>query len=186
MLRPGGSSPDVLAAPPRREGGPSRPRQARGRAGAGRRHRGSVVTVRAAATADLPAIRALLSDAGLPLDGVAEAFEHGVVADADGAVVGAAAIERHGRDGLLRSVVVSPALRGTGMGRALVTAAEALARDLGIRDLYLLTETASDWFPRLGYAALDRAAAPDGIAGSWEFRFACVERGVLMHRTLRG
>ena len=147
---------------------------------------GVSVSVSTAATGDLPAIRSLLSEAGLPLDGASEAFEHGVVADADGVVVGAAAIERYGSDGLLRSVVVSPPLRGTGVGRALVVAAEALARGLGIRDLYLLTETASEWFPRLGYAALDRAAAPDGIAGSWEFRFACVERGVLMHRTLPG
>jgi N-acetylglutamate synthase-like GNAT family acetyltransferase len=144
------------------------------------------VPVRAAGPDDLTAIRGLLSDAGLPLDGAGEAFAHGVVATADDTVVGAAAIERYGRDGLLRSVVVAPVLRGTGMGRALVGAAEALARDLGIRDLYLLTETASDWFPRLGYAAMERAAAPDGIAGSWEFRFACVERGVLMHRTLPG
>jgi len=154
---------------------------------------GVSVSVSTAATGDLPAIQSLLSEAGLPLDGASEAFEHGVVADADGVVVGAdgvlvgaAAIERYGSDGLLRSVVVSPPLRGTGVGRALVVAAEALARGLGIRDLYLLTETASEWFPRLGYAALDRAAAPDGIAGSWEFRFACVERGVLMHRTLPG
>jgi amino-acid N-acetyltransferase len=147
---------------------------------------GVSVSIRTAATGDVPAIRSLLSEAGLPLDGATEAFEHGVVADADGTVVGAAATERYGSDGLLRSVVVSPPLRGTGVGRALVVAAEALARGLGIRDLYLLTETACEWFPRLGYAALDRAVAPDGIAGSWEFRFACVERGVLMHRTLPG
>ena len=165
MLRPGGSSQEVLAAPASVAAD-------------------APVSVRAASITDLPTILALLADAGLPLDGVAEAFEHGVVADAGGAVVGAAAVERYGRDGLLRSVVVSPALRGTGLGRTLVTAAEGLARDLGIRDLHLLTETASDWFARLGYAAMERAAAPEGIAGSWEFRFACAERGVLMRRTL--
>ena len=145
-----------------------------------------VVAVRAAAPADLPAVRTLLSDAALPLDGADRAFEQGVVAVAGGVVVGAAAIERYGSDGLLRSVVVDPGLRRTGVGRALVTAAEALAGGLGIRDLYLLTETAVEWFPGLGYAVLDRASAPDGIAGSWEFRFACAERGVLMRRSLGG
>ena len=141
------------------------------------------MTVRAASVADLPAIRGLLSDAGLPLDGIDEAFEHGVVAaEAGGAVVGAAAVERYGSDGLLRSVVVAPGLRGTGLGHGLVAASEALARDLDIRDLYLLTETAGEWFAGLGYEPVDRAAAPAGIAGSWEFRFACVERGVLMRR----
>jgi N-acetylglutamate synthase-like GNAT family acetyltransferase len=140
--------------------------------------------IRAASVADLPAIRGLLSDAGLPLDGIDEAFGHGVVAEGGGAVVGAAAVERYESDGLLRSVVVAPGSRGTGLGHGIVAASERLARDLGIRDLYLLTETAGDWFAGLGYAPLDRAAAPAGIAGSWEFRFACVEHGVLMRRRL--
>jgi amino-acid N-acetyltransferase len=147
---------------------------------------GPAVTIRAAAAADLPGVRALLEDAGLPLDGADPAFEHGVVAEVGDTLSGGAAVELYGTDGLLRSVVVSPALRGTGIGLALVTAAEEMAADLGIRDLYLLTETAVDWFPRLGYVELERAEAPDGIAGSWEFRFACVERGILMRRTLPG
>ena len=67
-----------------------------------------------------------------------------------------------------------------------LASAEALASGLGMRDLYLLTESAVEWFPGLGYAVLDRASAPDGIAGSWEFRFACAERGVLMRRSLGG
>ncbi|MCJ7711851.1 MAG: arsenic resistance N-acetyltransferase ArsN2 [Chloroflexi bacterium] len=142
--------------------------------------------IRAATAADLPAVRALLQDAGLPLEGADDAFAHGVVAEAAGVVLGGAAVERYGTDGLLRSVVVSPALRGTGVGRALVAAAEAAARDLGLAEMYLLTETAEAWFPRLGYQVLERAAAPEGIAGSWEFRFACVERGILMRRSLAG
>ena len=74
----------------------------------------------------------------------------------------AAAIERFGDDGLLRSVVVAPDHRGSGVGQALVAAAEALAREAGIRDLWLLTETAIDWFPRLGYEVVERA---DGRGG---------------------
>ncbi len=140
--------------------------------------------IRAATATDLPAVRALLQGAGLPLEGADDAFTHGVVAMAGDVVVGGAAVERYGTDGLLRSVVVSPAMRGNGVGRALVAAAEAMARDVGIGDLYLLTETAAAWFPRLGYDVLERAAAPEGIAGSWEFRFACVERGILMRRSL--
>ncbi len=145
---------------------------------------GPAITICASSTGDLDAIRRLLSGAGLPLEGTNEAFEHGVTAVADGAPVGAAAIERYGDEGLLRSVVVSPTLRGSGLGQALVAAAEAVARDLGVTDLYLLTETAAEWFQRLGYTVLDRAAAPAGIAGSWEFRFACVQSGVLMRRSL--
>jgi len=146
----------------------------------------SSLAIRRAETADLAAIRTMLAAATLPLDGVDEAFAHGVVAVQDGTIVGAAAIEPYGADGLLRSVVVGAARRGTGLGRALVSAAEALAGELGVADLYLLTETAIDWFPRLGYRVLARTAAPDAIAGSVEFTVSCVDTGVLMHRRLSG
>ena len=74
-------------------------------------------------------------------------------------IVGAAAVEPYGQAGLLRSVVVAESRRGTGLGRELVAAAEALAQEEGIRELYLLTETAADWFPRLGYEVVDREEA---------------------------
>ena len=65
---------------------------------------------------DLPAIEHLLSVAGLPLEGAGPAFESGVVARDGEAVVGAAAVELYGSAGLLRSVVVAPDRRGSGLG----------------------------------------------------------------------
>ena len=136
---------------------------------------------------DVAAVEALLADAGLPLDGAAAAFDLGVVGRAapGGRVVAAAAIERFGADGLLRSVVVAPDHRGTGLGRELVTAAEALAAEAGIRDLWLLTETAIDWFPRLGYQVVERATAAAAVGESIEFTTVCRDTGVPMHRSVR-
>ena len=88
------------------------------------------------------------------------------------------------RSGLLRSVVVAPELRGTGLGRGIVAAAERLARDEGIGDLYLLTETAIDWFPRLGYEVVDRAVAAAAVGESIEFTTVCRDTGVPMRRVL--
>jgi amino-acid N-acetyltransferase len=134
--------------------------------------------------ADVPAVEALLTAAGLPLEGVAEALAVGVVArDAD-AVVGAAAVEPYGRAGLLRSVVVAESRRGTGLGHQLVAAAEAVARDEGIEQLYLLTETAADWFPRLGYEVVDREEAREAVGQSIEFTMVCATTGVPMRRRL--
>lgn len=144
------------------------------------------VAIRAAVAGDLPAVRALLVGAGLPLDGVDEAFATGVVADVGGRVAGAAAVEPYGAVGLLRSVVVDASLRGTGVGQAVVAEAEQLAAGLGIRDLYLLTDTAVAWFPRLGYEPRPRDAAPPPIAASVEFTVSCVDTGVLMVRRLGG
>jgi len=76
--------------------------------------------VRQARTVDLEAVEALLAGAALPTDGVASALAELVVIDQDGAVAGAAALERRGSHALLRSVVVAPGARGRGLARALV------------------------------------------------------------------
>ena len=65
-------------------------------------------------------------------------------------------------------VVVDPRVRGTGLGRQIVGASERLATELGIRELYLLTETASDWFPRLGYRAVERAVDDNVLSVDWQ------------------
>ena len=134
--------------------------------------------------ADEPAIADLLAGAGLPVVGLAGAFEHGVVARDGGSIVGAAAVELYGDAGLLRSVVVDPNRRGEGLGQRLVGAAEALARETGVTDLYLLTETAPGWFPRLGYEPVDRAVARSAVGASREFDLTCAVTGVALRRRL--
>ncbi len=138
---------------------------------------------RATAT-DVPGVERLLAAAGLPLEGAAEALSLGVVARDAGEVVAAAAVERYRDAGLLRSVVVAEHRRGMGLGREIVHAAEQLARDEGIRELYLLTETAIDWFPLLGYGVTPRSEAVAAVGESIEFTTVCRDTGVVMRRTL--
>jgi amino-acid N-acetyltransferase len=143
-----------------------------------------LMQIERATPSDVRAVEALLVDAGLPLDGAAEAMALGVVAREGDRVLAAAAIERFGAHGLLRSVVVAPDRRGTGLGQGIVAAAEALARESGIHDLYLLTETAVDWFPRLGYEVVDRRVAAGVVGESVEFTTVCRDTGVPMRRRL--
>ena len=133
---------------------------------------------------DEPAIEGLLASAGLPLDGLAEAFEHGVVARDGQGLVGAAAVELYGDSGLLRSVVVDSGHRGVGLGGRLVGEAEGVARAAGVRELYLVTETAADWFPRLGYRLIDLETARAAVGTSVEFTLSCAASGVAMRRRL--
>src|SRR6266498_2663696 len=77
-------------------------------------------------------------------------------------VVGSAALELYGEAALLRSVAVEPALRGQGLGRRLALAALDLAREHGAAEVYLLTETAAEFFSRLGFRPIARAeVAPE-------------------------
>ena len=142
------------------------------------------MSIERATPSDVPAVEALLATAGLPLEGVAEAFLTGVVARDGDVLLGAAAVEPYGPAGLLRSVVVAESRRHTGLGRQLVAAAEVLARDEGIRELYLLTETAEGWFPRLGYEVVDREEARAAVGESIEFTMVCATTGVPMRRRL--
>nr|NIP60748.1 GNAT family N-acetyltransferase [Gemmatimonadota bacterium]NIR77456.1 GNAT family N-acetyltransferase [Gemmatimonadota bacterium]NIT85980.1 GNAT family N-acetyltransferase [Gemmatimonadota bacterium]NIU29800.1 GNAT family N-acetyltransferase [Gemmatimonadota bacterium]NIU34822.1 GNAT family N-acetyltransferase [Gemmatimonadota bacterium] len=103
-----------------------------------------------------------------------------VVAEAAGRLVGVAGLEVHGRDGVLRSVVVSPDLRGRGVGARLTRWVLDSAREIGLRRLYLLTTTAEDYFPRHGFRPVERSETPPEVQESVEFREACPGSAVAM------
>jgi amino-acid N-acetyltransferase len=146
---------------------------------------GDTVTIRAARADDLAAVRALLSDAQLPLDGLDEQFGEGyAVAESAGAVIGAEGIETYDNAGLLRSAVVADAWRGHGIGDALTRDRLDWARSRGLREIYLLTTTAADYFPRHGFARVDRSSAPPAVQSSREFAEACPQTAVAMRLVL--
>jgi amino-acid N-acetyltransferase len=143
-----------------------------------------VIEIEPARTSDGPAIEALLEANLLPTDGFELALETAVVAREEGRVVGCAAVEPYGPVGLLRSVCVAPPLRGLGLGSRLVDRAEAVAAARGIAELFLLTETAANWFARRGYEPGAREAAPAALLGSPEFTVACPVSAALFRKRL--
>src|SRR6266446_5871224 len=104
-----------------------------------------------AAPADLADILALLERCGLPQAGLEEALATTVVAREAGRMVGCSALEVYGTTALLRSVAVDPLRRSHGLGSRLVQRALSMARQLRVHEVYLLTETAADYFPRFGF-----------------------------------
>jgi len=139
-------------------------------------------TLRLAQTADLPAIESLLTASHLPLAGVAESLPGFVVAEANGQIVGTAALETCCDNALLRSVAVAPGWRSRGLGRALVTRVIANAEANGVRALYLLTTTAEHYFPSFGFQQITRGEVPADIRDTEEFATACPESAVVMCR----
>ena len=155
------------------------------RASAAGRGAAPAVALRPAGAEDLPAVRGLLVSAGLPDEGLADQFPAGyVVAAGSEGTVGAAGVEVHGEDGLLRSVAVAPSRRGTGLGRALVADRVAWAQRRGLRALYLLTTTAPAFFAALGFETVPREGAPDAVRASREFASVCPGTSVLMRMAL--
>ena len=107
-----------------------------------------------------------------------------VVARVDGRVVGAAGLERYGDGALLRSVVVDASAQGHGLGQRLTEAAVALARDLCMPSVFLLTTTADGFFPRFGFERIGRADVPESVRQSVEFRSACPASAIVMRKLL--
>jgi N-acetylglutamate synthase-like GNAT family acetyltransferase len=139
-----------------------------------------------AAASDLDGVAALLAEGRLPPAGIEEHFPAGflVARDEAGAIVGTAGVEVYGGVGLLRSVAVAERARGRGLGERLTRAAMELAAGRGVRDLYLLTTSAEEYFPRLGFARVAREEMPAELARSEQMRGACPATAVGMRRAL--
>jgi amino-acid N-acetyltransferase len=139
-----------------------------------------MMTIGPATDRDYPGIEALLREHRLPGAGLRSHLDTTLVARDDAAIVGSAGLELYGPSALLRSVAVTGAKRGTGVGRALALAALDLARERGVRDVYLLTETAAAFFARIGFRKTARASVAAPVQQSVEFTTACPASAVCM------
>ncbi|SIT83789.1 amino-acid N-acetyltransferase [Microbacterium sp. RU33B] len=127
-------------------------------------------TVRAARTTDVRAIRALLDPfvqrrilLGKDLVVLFEAVQEFVVAeDASGALVGCGALHVIWEDlGEIRTLIVADAWLHRGVGREIVEALEANARELGLSRLFCLTFEV-DFFTRRGFSPIgEQVVDPD-------------------------
>lgn len=136
--------------------------------------------IRTATAKDLPAVRRLLLASGLPVDGIEENFADFIVAEEANGIAGVIGIERYGAAALLRSAAVSPDARGGGLGSQLVKKILERASAQGVRDVYLLTTTAEEYFPRFGFTRATRNEVPESVRASREFQGACPDTAVVM------
>lgn len=134
---------------------------------------------------DLPVILALLKDVNLPTEGVAENFADFLIARANGRVAGCVGVEKYGSYGLLRSLAVTPDLRGFGIGQFLVSHLLSYAQANTIQTLVLLTTTASDFFVRhYGFEPTSRSNFNAIFAQSPEWNLPrCASAVCLMRKT---
>jgi amino-acid N-acetyltransferase len=140
----------------------------------------SNVELRRATVADDSAIRELLAAAGLPVADVDATRQVFIVATADGQTEGCVGLELHGAAALLRSLAVRAQRRGAGVGQALLARARELAVAHRVETLFLLTTSASQFFGRRGFIAVDRAVVPADLAGSAQFAGLCPSSATCM------
>src|SRR5437588_3148774 len=93
-------------------------------------------------------VTAILVNEKLPVRDLSPGLDNFFVALYDGKVVGVIGLEIYSAYGLLRSLVVLPGFRDQGIAGNLVRQIENLAASKRLNGIYLLTETAPEYFKR--------------------------------------
>ena len=128
----------------------------------------------------------LLKKAELPTDDLTnEKMKNFMIARGkDGSIIGVVGVEMYQESGLLRSLVVHPAYRGTGLGSLITRKIESFALHNGVKTLYLLTMISADFFQRIGYEVTQRDNVPESIRKTEEFNNLCPVSAVCLFKVL--
>jgi amino-acid N-acetyltransferase len=131
-------------------------------------------------------IIALLRSQQLPSEDLPEGLPDFYVAHHDDKVTGIIGMELYGASALLRSMVVHPAYRNRRIAEDLVKLLEQKAISKGIGSIYLLTETAENYFKKKGYEKVTRQDVPAALFASTEFSHVCPASATVMKKQLPG
>lgn len=103
--------------------------------------------------------------------------------DPAGELVGSGGLEFYSNYALLRSVAVHANMRGQSIGKEIVSDLLSRAKSMGCIEVYLLTETARDFFLKLKFSDTARELVPAEIKSSTEFASVCpVSAAVMVYR----
>lgn len=127
-------------------------------------------SMRPAHREDMAAVRRMLGITSLEEPARDEQFGTFYVLRNEDGTVGCVSLEVLGDDAILRALSVDPKFRGAGYGWMLADMAVSQARWRGVRRIYLLTETASDFFAaKFGFRVVDRSTLSRQVAASETF-----------------
>ncbi len=140
--------------------------------------------IRKAEMDDITSIKDLLGKFNLPLEGLEENISNMLLGFIEGKLVASAGLEIYGKSGLLRSVAVHGSFRDKGYGESIVEACFRFAAERALTELFLLTTTAENYFPRFGFSKVDRTDVPDLVKTSIEFANSCPLSAVVMVKFL--
>lgn len=130
---------------------------------------------------DLPEVESLLKSNKLCFNDI---NEHGVYmysVESDSGHIGYFGYEIYGANALFRSMVVNDDNRGSGYGSEILKLAIDSLRKEKVKEVYLLTNTAAEFFEKQGFERYERSAVPKQIAETSEFVEFCPQDSICMH-----
>ncbi len=118
-------------------------------------------------------VEALLRLCGLPFEDCAEHIDAFLGSRDGDTLCAVGGMECIGPIGLLRSIAVHPHSRGRGLAADITRELLERARASGVKEVYLLTETAERYFSDYGFFVLDRDRLPPEIKATRQFESLC-------------
>jgi len=146
----------------------------------------SELRIEAAKKSDYNAVEVLLRKTDLPPDEIGLHMENFLVIRHPEAehgpelLVGSVGLEIYEDSALLRSLAVHPDYQGTGLGSRLVDSIIEAAKEKDITRLFLLTDTAEEFFKKRGFVVVTRDEVPDDMKQSIEFTTLCTSSPSMM------
>lgn len=135
---------------------------------------------REASKRDLTAIQSVLKQSKLPHEDCEDHLDNFIVIEENDIIIGVVGMERYGDFALLRSVAVLPAFQGRGLGHELYNRLKAKASNAGVNQLFIITETASDYFKNRGFKPIERVDVPEFIKKTKQFCGLCPSSALVM------
>ena len=143
------------------------------------------ISIQTAGPSDFEAVCELLSKQKLPTEDINKELSHFFIVKQSGLPVGVIGMEKYGEYGLLRSMATDPAYRNNGIAASLVTQLFKYGKSLGLKEMYLLTETAESYFAKRGFQRIKREETPAAIKQSAEFSHLCPSTAVVMKKEIQ-
>ncbi|MBI4417410.1 MAG: GNAT family N-acetyltransferase [Ignavibacteriales bacterium] len=140
--------------------------------------------LRNATAADREAVKFLLDENDLPAADIDEHLQCFLVAIDNGIIVGVVGAEISGTEALLRSLAVRVPDRGKGLGGILSNAILSSMKQMGVKQVALLTTTAEKFFANHGFITVPKTQIPEFVKASKEYRLYCPSTAVCMIKQL--
>jgi N-acetylglutamate synthase-like GNAT family acetyltransferase len=140
--------------------------------------------IRRATREEIGEVNALLEASGLSLLPTGLSLSNVLVGLEKGSIIGVIALEVVARRALTLWAAVSPERRGTGLGTSLGRSLIARAQELSLREIYAAPGNAANFFARLGFSPVSRAAVSDEVKFMRTFRAECDDSTEIMRLEL--
>lgn len=102
----------------------------------------------------------------------------------DNTLIGIAGYELYDDIVLFRSMVIQDNFRHKGYGKVLVDEMIDILKTKKVKEVYLLTTTASGFFKKLDFEVINREEAPESIKESSEFKDLCPQTAICMKKVI--